>query len=80
MFLTGLNCSKGGQRYPPHLSPGAPGGMGVGEGIRKDVPLLDKAQLVFEILIRWIVICPVDSAIQRLCNPGQLGPVSRKSR
>ena len=41
MFLTGLNCSKGGQRYPPHLSPGAPGGMGVGERIRKDAPMLE---------------------------------------
>ena len=47
MFLTGLNCSKGGQRYPPHLSPGAPGGMGVGEGIRKDVPLLVKSAIGF---------------------------------
>ena len=28
------------------------------------------SQLVSLILIRWIVICPVDSAIQRLNNPG----------
>ena len=28
------------------------------------------AQLVSQILIRWIVTCPVDSAIQRLNNPG----------
>ena len=41
MLPTGLSCSKGGQRYPPHLSPGAPGGMGVGEGIRKDAPMLE---------------------------------------
>ena len=45
MFPTGLSCSKGGQRYPPHLSPGAPGGMGVGEGIRKDAPMLESREL-----------------------------------
>ena len=28
------------------------------------------SQLVCQILIRWIVICPVDSPIQRLNNPG----------
>jgi len=28
------------------------------------------AQLVFVVLIRWIVIRPVDSAIQRLNNQG----------
>ena len=30
------------------------------------------AQLVPVVLIRWIVIYPVDSAIQRLSNPGQV--------
>ena len=42
MFPTGLSCSKGGQRYPPPLSPGAPGGMGVGEGGGKDAPPLER--------------------------------------
>ena len=30
------------------------------------------AQLGFQILMRWIVIYPVDSAIQRLNNRGRL--------
>ena len=30
------------------------------------------AQLVLVVLIRWIVIYPVDSAIQRLNKPGQI--------
>ena len=35
-------AGKGGQRDPPHLSHGAPGGMRVGEGRWKNAPPLER--------------------------------------
>ena len=43
MFAIGPSCSKGGQRYSPHLSSGAPADMGVGEGRGKNAPPLERS-------------------------------------
>ena len=78
MFPTGPSCSKGGQRYPPHLSPGAPRGMGVEEKRGKDLPpppLDCPGELACRLVVSAIGFpntYPLDRAIQRLCNRDQI--------